>query len=257
VASETLVRPRRTATLRQKPAGGDPPRRVVPPNRLLAALPAADCDRIFPLLRTVPMRYKQVLQRQDEPVSCVYFPAGGVASLTTMMRDGRTVEVATVGNEGMIGIWPALGGRVAASEAIVQVPGGSAQAMPVELFRKELARRGGLHDVVTRYVQAFLLLTMQSAACNGLHTVEQRCSRWLLMAHDRTGRDEFRLTQETLAVMLGVRRPSVTDVAGALRDSGRIDYRSGRVRIVDRKRLEAASCECYRVIRSHFRRLLN
>lgn len=250
------MRARPTARLRHTPFGGRPPQRETPPNRLLAALSADDCDRIFPSLRTVPMRYKQVLQRQGEPVTRVYFPASGVASITTMMRDGRVVEVATVGNEGLVGIWPALGDRTSGGDAIVQVAGGSVQVMPVEVFRRELERRGALYQAVSRYVRAFLLLTMQSAACNGLHTVEQRCCRWLLMAQDRMGRDDFRLTHETLAVMLGVRRSSVTDVAAVLRTAGLIEYRNGRVRILDRARLEASACECYRVIRGHFQRLL-
>ena len=250
------MRGRRTATLKRRTAGGRPPRRTVPPNRLLAALPVEECDRLLPSLRTIPLRYKQVLQRRAEPVSFVYFPGSGVTSITTIMGDGRTVEMATVGNEGLIGVWAALGGRVPAGDAIVQVAGKSAQMLPVEVFRRELERRAALYDIVTRYLQAFLLLTMHSTACNGLHTVEQRCCRWLLMAHDRIGRDDFRLTQEALAVMLGVRRPSVTGVAQALREAGLIEYRQGHVRIVDRKRLEAASCECYRIVRNHFQRLL-
>jgi CRP-like cAMP-binding protein len=116
-------------------------------------------------------------------------------------------------------------------------------------------RRSHLYDVVTRYINALLTVTMQSTACNGLHTVEQRCCRWLLLAHDRVNRDEFRLTHETLSVMLGVRRSSVTEVARALKAEGLIDYSGGKVNILDRQGLERASCECYGVIRAQFNRL--
>lgn len=251
-----MVRSRQTIRVPSGLLGRRAPPRATQPNRLLAALPPDECDRILPVLRTVPMRYRQVLQRHGEPIRAVFFPAGGVASITTLMRDGRMVEVATVGNEGLIGIWPALGARVPAGEATVQVAGGSAQMMPVDAFVQALDRRGPFYDVVTRYLQAFVILTMQTTACNGLHSVEQRCCRWLLMAHDRLERDRFRLTHETLAVMLGVRRPSVTEVASALRAAGLIEYRGGQMTILNRRRLEAACCECYRVIRGHFERLL-
>ena len=249
------MRARRTIKLQVRSLGGDPPPRAVQPNKLLAALPPHECDRILSTLRTVPLRYKQVLQRHGEPIRHVYFPASGVTSITTLMRDGRMVEMATVGNEGLVGIWPALGDPASAGDATVQVAGGSAQMMPIEAFREELERRGHLYEVVTRYINVFLVVTMQSAACNGLHTVEQRCCRWLLMAHDRVGRDVFRLTHETLSVMLGVRRSSVTEVARTLKAEGLIDYTAGKVEILDRKRLEKTSCECYGVIRLQFARL--
>jgi CRP-like cAMP-binding protein len=243
--------------LQVRSLGGDPPPRTVQPNKLLAALPPEECDRILPALRTVPLRYKQVLHRHGEPVRYVYFPASGVTSITTLMRDGRTVEMATVGNEGMVGIWPVLSASRTAGDATVQVPGGSAQMMAIEAFRLELERRAHLYQVVTRYINVFLVVTMQSTACNGLHTVEQRCCRWLLLAHDRVARDEFRLTHETLSVMLGVRRSSVTEVMRDLKSDRVVEYSAGKILILDRPGLERRACECYGVIRTQFAQLID
>jgi CRP-like cAMP-binding protein len=226
------------------------------PNRLLAALPVSEYQRLLPHLKTVPLKLKQILQKADEEVRTIYFPGGGVCSVVSVMEDGRMVEVATVGNEGMIGITAIFGDEPPSTAAMVQVPEVEAQTMSVRMFKKEMERRGPFRELIARYCQAFIALIMQSSACNSLHPVEQRCARWLLMTHDRVGRDEFALTQEFLAVMLGVRRPTVTLVAGALQKAGLIDYGHKRIVILDRKALEAASCECHRVVKAHFDRLL-
>jgi CRP-like cAMP-binding protein len=204
------------------------------------------------------MKFKQMLQRQGERVTTVYFPAACVCSIVNVMQDGRMVEVATVGSEGMIGITAFLGGDLPPGETFVQVPvpNGDGQAMPVEAFRLEVERRGPFHDLMNRYAQALTAMIMQSTACNGLHSVEERCARWLLMTHDRVGQDEFQLTQEFLAIMLGVRRPTVTLVMHALHREGVIDYGHRMTRVIDRKGLEAASCECYGVVKAQFDRLL-
>jgi len=228
-------------------------------NRLLAALPESDYRRIAPLLTTLPLTFKQVLHRIHEPIDTVYFPGGGVCSLTNTMADGRTVEVATIGNEGMVGITIFQGGTVSPGQAFVQVPDGVGQSMTVAAFKQELNRRGPFYQLMGRYSQALQVLIMQSTACNTFHTVEERCARWLLMTHDRIGRDDFQLTHEFLGFMLGVRRPTVSLVLGTLHKAGVIDNgmkTMKKITVVDRKGLEEASCECYKVVRDCFDQLL-
>lgn len=186
----------------------------------------------------------------------IYFPGGGVCSVTNVMSDGRMVEVATIGNEGMVGITAFFGGDTATGEAFVQVPNGGAQAMTVDAFRRELDRRGPFSHLIGRYAQALQALIMQSAACFSMHTVEERCARWLLMTHDRVGQDDFQLTHEFLGYMLGARRPTVSLVLGTLDRAGLIRNGTKRITIVNRKKLAEASCECYQVVTSTFDRLL-
>jgi len=226
------------------------------PNKLLAALPAADYRRILPTLTTVPLKFRQVMHKYGEPIDTVYFIGGGVASVTNVMTDGRMVEVATIGNEGMVGVTVFLGGTVSPGEAFIQVPDGNGQAMAADAFRKELDRRGAFYGLMSRYSQAMQILIMQSTACNSLHTVEERCSRWLLMTHDRVDGDELRLTHEFLGYMLGVRRPTVSLVLGTLDKAGILHNGTKKITIVNRARLEDTSCECYRVVKSAFDRLL-
>jgi CRP-like cAMP-binding protein len=230
--------------------------RPPPKNRLLTALPAADLDRLRLFLTTVPIRVKQVLQKTGEPVRDVYFLNGGVASITTTLSDGTTVEAATIGDEGMIGIEAFLGAdAVAPGDTLIQVPDTSAETMSVDDFRREVSRPGLFRDLVGRYTQVVIAQMMQSTACNALHQVPQRAARWLLMTHDRMHEQDFSLSHEFLAVMLGVQRPTVSVVAASLQQAGLIRYTHGRVTVRNRKGLEAASCECYRIIRSHFDRL--
>lgn len=223
-------------------------------NRLLAALPDADYARIRPHLRLNTAVVGRTLHQHGTPVSDVYFPNGGVFSVTNEMRGGGLVEVATVGREGMLGIGLFLGDRSGTGRTFLQVPNGSVPSMTASRFLKETAA-GPFREVVALYAQANLLQIMQCAACNALHDVTQRCCRWLLQTQDRVGAAEFLLKQEFLAIMLGVHRPTVTLVMGTLQDAGLVATRYGRIRVLKRKKLQNASCECYEVIRAHFRRL--
>jgi CRP-like cAMP-binding protein len=224
-------------------------------NRLLSALPAGDYARVRKHLRMNAVVVGRTLQRPGAPVTDVYFPNGGVFSVTNEMRDGALVEVATVGREGMLGIGVFLGDRAGAGRTFLQVPDGPVPSMDAARFVTESAVAGPFREIVARYAQANLLQIMQCAACNALHDVTQRCCRWLLQTQDRVGAREFLLKQEFLAVMLGVRRPTVTVVLGTLRQAGLISGRYGRIRVLQRRGLQDASCECYEVIRAHFQRL--
>jgi CRP-like cAMP-binding protein len=200
-------------------------------NRLLGALPDDAYQRLLPDMKVVPLKLKQVLHRQGRPIRYVYFPNDGVCSFTAVMQNGAMVEVATVGREGMVGLRTFLGGDRAFSEAFVQSATSSSTAvqLPLELFRRELARHGALEEIMQRYSQAVLASLMQCIACNALHTVYQRCSRWLLMAHDQMDGNEFVLTQQFLAIMLGTRRPSRAPypvcASVGLPETGGCDYR--------------------------------
>ena len=230
-------------------------RRTRPRNRLLSRLPDEDFERLAPHLRTLAMTNKLVLQRPNELIHEIFFPESGVVSVTTMMRDGSAVEVATVGSEGLVGINAFLGGAIANTESMVQVPGGTAVALPVAVFRHEVEQAGPFRDRVQRYSQGLMGLMVQSARCLALHSVEARCCRWLLMAHDRAGCKAFQLSQEFLAMMLGSSRQTVSVVASALQKQGIISYAYGRVNVLDRGRLEQGACECYRTVEDLFARL--
>jgi CRP-like cAMP-binding protein len=232
-----------------------PPADVRPKNKLLACLPRADFARIRPHLRTVPISVKQILHPRNEVIREVFFPNGGVASVTTVMRDGAMVEIATIGDEGMVGMNAFFGTALMTGEAMMQVPDTNAEVMPAAQFKTELDRRGPFYDCIQLYSQGLIILMMQSTACMALHPVQERCCRWLLMTHDRVRRDDFQLSHEFLAMMLGSTRPTVTIVAGTLQKAGLIKYTHGRITILDRKRLEAASCECYGTVKDHFDRL--
>jgi CRP-like cAMP-binding protein len=211
--------------------------------------------RILPRLTTVPLTVKATLLKRGAQIRHVYFPNGGVCSVTAMMKNGDAVEVATVGDEGMIGIAAFSGGFVMPGESMVQVPDTSAERMSVQDFRDEIDRRGAFYDAISRYSQGSIALMMQSTGCMALHPVQQRCCRWLLMTHDRVRTDQFNLTQEFLAMMLGAARPTVTLVAGALQEAGLIRYARARVTILDRAGLEATACECYATVKAEFARL--
>jgi CRP-like cAMP-binding protein len=227
-----------------------------PGNRLLAALPDDDFRRLAPYLHTVPIRVKQMLYKSGEPLRDVYFPNGGVAAITTTLLDGTTIEAVTVGDEGMLGIEAFLSAdAVAPGDALIQVPDTNAERMAVEDFRRETAARGAFHDLIARYTQVVIAQVMQTAGCNAIHDVRQRCARWLLMTHDRMHEHGFQLSQEVLASMLGVQRPTVSVVAETLQDAGLIRYAYGHITVRDRSGLESAACECYPIIRGHFERL--
>jgi CRP-like cAMP-binding protein len=223
-------------------------------NRLLSALPTGDYARVIKHLRMNLAVTGRTLQEQATPVTDVYFPNGGVYSVTNEMRNGALVEVATVGREGMLGIGVFFGDRYSAGRTFLQVPNGPLPSMTAKRFVKETAA-GPFREVVALYAQANLLQIMQCTACNALHDVKQRCCRWLLQTQDRVESAEFQLKQQFLAIMLGVHRPTVTVVMRGLQQSGLISTRYGRIRVLKRTKLEAASCECYEVIRAHFQRL--
>jgi CRP-like cAMP-binding protein len=227
-----------------------------PSNRLLASLSAQELSHLLPHLTTIPTQVKQMFHVKGEPLGAVYFPNGGVASITTLMNDGRLVEVATVGDEGIVGIEAYLGpDAVALGDTMMQVAGTSAEMMTVASFRHAIVAHPGFGLLVSRYAEVVVAQMMQSTACNALHPVQQRCARWLLTTHDRMHGQDFGLSHEFLAVMLGVARPTVSIVAGGLQDAGLIRYSRGRMTILDRKGLQAASCECYAVVRAQFDRL--
>lgn len=192
----------------------------------------------------------------DRRIEYVYFPEDALISVVSVMTDGSAVETATIGDEGVVGLPVFLGTDRTPAQAFCQVPG-QAYRLESDAFRRELARPGGLRDALSLYTQALFTQVAQSSACNRLHTMRERCARWLLQTHDRVGRDEFPLTQQFLSQMLGVRRATVTEAAGGLQADGLITYEYGRITIRDRRRLEAASCECYEITRREFARLLD
>jgi CRP-like cAMP-binding protein len=221
-------------------------------NRILAALPPAEARRLAATMTPVTLTIKTVLFEPGQRVDAVHFPLDGVISLVTPLEDGAIVEVATVGNEGLVGV-PVVPGGSLAVRAISQVAGRSLR-MDTSAFIAEMGRRGPLFDLVESYVQALFGQIAQAAACNRLHSNEERLSRWLLMSHDRVGVDEFAITHEFLGQMLGSRRATVTLSAGILQAAGLIRYQRGHVTIIDRPGLEGVSCECYGVIKKELDR---
>ncbi len=226
-----------------------------PSNRLLSALPGADYKRLEPHLETVHLGMKDVAFEANQPIEYAYFPLTGIASMVTVMKGGKGVEVATVGNEGMIGLPLFLGVNTTPSRAFTQVPGDSIR-IQADAFQREVRRQGGLARMLQVYTQALIVQISQGMACNGIHSIYQRTARWLLMTHDRVAAHKFPLSQEFIGAMLGVRRASVSEVASKLQKAGFIRYSRGIMEIVDRRGLEAASCECYEVIQYEFNRLL-
>ena len=225
-------------------------------NRLLDALPAEEFERLRPHLKTVTLEIKDYLYEPGSPIEQVYFPIDCVTSTMATMQDGRMVEVGTIGKEGMDGLPVFLGAQTAPLASLCQVPGDAAR-MTADAFRSEVGPGDRLHDLLRRFTEATLMFAAQSNACNRLHSIEQRCGRWMLHTHDRVGNDEFYLTHEFLSQMLGVRRASVSEVASAFQREGVISYSRGRLRICDRSGLETITCECYGVITMEFDRLLD
>jgi CRP-like cAMP-binding protein len=224
-------------------------------NRLLGLLSPRDYARLRPHLHRIPLKYRQSLYRANKPIGFVYFIETGVGSLVNTMANGQAAEVGTIGNEGLVGLPLVFGDDRAPTSVYVQVPGAGLR-MKAALFKKELARSASMRTVMLRYAHAFFNQVAQSAACNHFHSIQQRCCRWLLMTHDRMQSDEFLLTQEFLAMMLGVQRTGVTVAASALQRAGLIRYRRGNVTIIDRRGLIRRSCECYGVSKKEFDRLL-
>ncbi|MGB8182354.1 MAG: Crp/Fnr family transcriptional regulator [Stellaceae bacterium] len=226
-----------------------------PANRLLGLLPRRDYQRLRPHLERIPLEYRKSLYRAREPIGFVYFIETGVGSLVNTMANGQAAEVGTIGNEGMVGLPLVFGDDRAPTSVYVQVPGIGLR-MKAALFEKELARSASMRAVMLRYAHAFFNQVAQSAACNHFHSIGQRSCRWLMMTYDRMQSDEFLLTQEFLAMMLGVQRTGVTGAAAVLQRAGLIRYKRGHVTILDRRALMKRSCECYGISKREFDRLL-
>jgi CRP-like cAMP-binding protein len=225
-------------------------------NRLLQLLTHEDYERLRPHLHPVDLAYRELLYETDTNIDFLWFIESGVGSLVNTMENGDAAEVGTIGNEGIVGLPLLFGDHRAPTSVYVQVPGAGLR-IRADLFMKEFEQSLSMRIVMLHYAHAFFNQVAQSAACNQLHSLRQRCCRWLLMTHDRMNADEFQLTHEFLAMMLGVRRAGVTVAAGMLRRSGLIHYKHGNVTILDRAGLERQSCECYAVSRREFDRLLN
>jgi CRP-like cAMP-binding protein len=225
-------------------------------NQLLNRLPKAAFQRILPLLQPFPLKVREFLYKTTELIDYVYFPASGIISAMRTMEDGSAIEVATIGNEGMADLSAFTGGESSPYDVMVQV-GGEGWRMSVDVLRQAVQRESALKKTLALYSTAYAVQVSYSVACNGLHTVDKRCCRWLLMTLDRVGHNRLLLTHEFLAIMLGVRRASVTDVLRPLQDSGVIRNDRGTIEILDRKELELRSCECYRHVRNQFARLFD
>jgi CRP-like cAMP-binding protein len=229
---------------------------LLPENRLLAALPAADYRRLAPELLPVSFSLGKVLYESQGRMEYVYFPTTSHVSLLYTMLDGSTAEVGLVGNEGLVGIALFMGGDTTPNRAIVQ-GAGNAFKMKASVMQEEFKLGGALQLLLLRYTQALITQISQTAVCNRLHTTEQRLCRWMLMTHDRTHSDQLDMTHEFISHMLGIQREAVSLVARRLRQKGAIDYTRGRIQITDRRILEECSCECYQVVRVEHQRLMS
>ncbi len=224
-------------------------------NRLLAAMSNGDFSRLAPHLEQVSLLQHQVLQESGEPVRRAYFMHEGFASLLTVFEDGLSVETATVGPEGAVGLPLLVCRRAAPSRVIVQAPGRAA-TIAIEPLQRAIDESATLRALFQSYVHSFLVQILQTVACNAIHSTEERMAKWLLMSSERTNGDAIPLTHEFLAEILGVGRPTVSLIARALQTAGLIDYRRGLITIVDRAGLEKVSCSCYGTIRRAFEEML-
>lgn len=225
-------------------------------NHLLAALPTAEFERLAAHLELVPMRLGDMLYEPGGQLSYAYFPTTAIISLHYVMASGASAESAGVGNEGVVGISLFMGGNTTPSSAVVQTAG-HAYRLGRRLLQQEFNRGELLQRLLLRYTQALMTEMAQTAACNRHHSVEQQLCRWLLLTLDRLSTEELVMTHELVASMLGVRRETITDVAGELQRAGCIRYRRGHIAVLDRRGLETRACECYAVIRQELRRLLS
>ena len=208
------------------------------------------------MLQPVELKPRQGVYHVHGPIDYVYFPTGGIISAMVVMEDGNAIEVTTIGKEGMAGLSALLGGDTSPYEVMVQVPGQGFR-MRADAFTKATEVKGMFRSILVQYHTAFSAQVAYSVACNGLHTVEKRCCRWLLMTHDRVGSNVLQLTHEFLAIMLGVRRASITEVLKPLQNMGLIRNSRGEIEILDRAGLEKHACECYRAINAEFARLFS
>jgi CRP-like cAMP-binding protein len=224
-------------------------------NHLLAALSAAERERLYPHLQLVPMPLGKVLYESGDLLRYVYFPTDSIVSLLYVMADGASAEISVVGNEGLIGIALFMGGETTPSRAVVQ-SAGSAYRLMGQYLKEEFRRNSGMQLLLLRYTQALITQMAQTAVCNRHHSVDQQLCRWLLLSLDRLSSNTLIMTQELIANMLGVRREGVTEAAGKLQELGVIRYARGRITVLDRPRLEQLCCECYAVVKKETDRLL-
>ena len=226
------------------------------PNRLLASLAPADFALLEPHLKTIEMVHEAVLFETGDEVNRVYFPHSGIVSLVVALAGGETIEAAMIGRDSIVGGSSALDGRVSLNKGIVQLPG-ETSVLDVQWLRKAAEASIAFRTTLIRHEQVLFAQAQQSAACNASHSVEARMARWLLRSRDLSGDDNLPLTQEFLGQMLGVRRTSVSLVAGALQQAGLISYRRGHIQIENLEGLREAACECYGTVKMHYDRLLN
>jgi CRP-like cAMP-binding protein len=224
-------------------------------NLLLAALPKEDYERLAAQLERVPMPLGQMLYEPGSQLQHAYFPATAIVSLHYVMESGASASVAGVGNEGVVGISLFMGGDTTTSSAVVQTAG-EAWRLERRLLKAEFDRAGPLQRLLLRYTQALMAQMSQTAVCNRHHSVEQQLCRWLLVTLDRIPAGQFVITQDQVAGMLGVRRESITEVAGRLQQAGSIRMRRGHIEVLERAELERRACECYGVVKQEFSRLL-
>lgn len=225
-------------------------------NRLLACLPESELEALLPHFEVVSLAHGDHVIVPGVSIRHIYFPLNALLSLVTTMEDGATVESGVIGREGMSGIPVLLNAEQTTMPTFAQVPG-EALKIKAEILKAEYDRRGSLHTRLNRYMHTVVVMGSYSTACNALHKIELRMAKWLLMSSDGVGAEEFDLTHEFLAVMLGVRRASVSETAGTLRNDGLIDYTRGHIKITDRRGLEAASCECYGKVKDEYERLFD
>jgi CRP-like cAMP-binding protein len=224
-------------------------------NHLLAALSAADFERVRTDLKLVVLPLGEALYESGSRQSAVYFPTTAIVSLLYTMADGASAEIAVVGNEGVIGVSLFMGGETTPSRAVVQ-SAGHAYRLRGKLLKEEFTRGGAMQHLLLRYTQALLTQMAQTAVCNRHHSLDQQLCRWLLLSLDRLIGDELVMTQDLIANMLGVRREGVTEAAGHLQRAKLIKYSRGHITVLDRPGLEARTCECYAVVKKEFERLL-
>jgi CRP-like cAMP-binding protein len=224
-------------------------------NHLLDALPRSDYQRVASHLELIPMNLGDVLYESGAKLPYIYFPTTCIISLLYVMEDGASAEIAIVGNEGILGMSLFMGGDTTPSRAIVQSAGHGFR-LRADLLKHEFERYGPTMHLLLRYTQALITQMAQTAVCNRHHSVDQQLCRWLLLSLDRLASNELTMTQELIANMLGVRREGVTEAAGKLQEAGLIQYRRGRITVLNRPGLEARSCECYQVVKTEFDRLL-
>ena len=225
-------------------------------NALLQALPKDQYEKLIAETRIVPLRLRHDIVNADEPIRDVWFPQSGLLSVINEMRhENVEIEVGVIGREGFAGLPLLHGANTTPCRIMVQLPG-EARRIPTETFLQLLEDSGEFSAIVHRFAVAYMNQATQQAACNRLHSLEQRCAKWLLTTHDHMAADELPLTQEFLAVMLGVRRPGVTVAAQTLEGAGMIKYQRGRIKVTDRTGLEQMACECYRRIRADYEKLL-